>query len=231
MLIKSPRHTQADLWHWLEISDGDSAWGKSPKVRQKAEQSIAEIRRFAAEGPCYTGVSWGKDSCVLAHLVSIASPKIPLVWVRWPVFDNPDSCSVCKAFPGISNMPYREVLSPDMDNDDGRIGFAMAVDVAGTNRRITGLRAQESRTRKVSMSHIGLSTDRSCRPLGWWTAADVFGYLAANRLPVHPVYAMNGGGRWAREQIRVDSLGGERGNCIGRAEWEREYYSDVLNRL
>ena len=62
-------------------------------------------------------------------------------------------------------------------------------------------------------------------------ALETFGYLAAHDLPVHPAYAMLGGGRWERDRIRVASLGGRRGDGIGRAEWEREYYSDVLNRL
>ncbi|TXH99574.1 MAG: hypothetical protein E6Q76_19695 [Rhizobium sp.] len=62
-------------------------------------------------------------------------------------------------------------------------------------------------------------------------AADVFAYLAFHGLPVHPNYAMLGAGRWPREYLRTAPLGGKRGDQFGRAEWEREYYGDVLRRL
>ena len=39
------------------------------------------------------------------------------------------------------------------------------------------------------------------------------------------------GGRFPRDRIRVASLSGRRGDGMGRAEWEREYYGDVLRRL
>jgi hypothetical protein len=96
----------------------------------------------------------------------------------------------------------------------------------GANRHLSGVRADESGVRKIRMRRWGLSTDRTCCPLGWWSKQDAFGYAAAKNLPVHPNYAMLGGGRWPRENLRVDGLGGVRGRGIGRAEWEREYYSD-----
>ena len=68
-------------------------------------------------------------------------------------------------------------------------------------------------------------------PAGLVSAADVFAYLASRQLPVHPAYAMLGGGRYQRDRIRVSSLGGRRGDGMGRAEWEREYYGDILRRL
>jgi hypothetical protein len=42
---------------------------------------------------------------------------------------------------------------------------------------------------------------------------------------------MVGGSRWERGRIRVSSLLGERGNGIGRKEWEEEYYSDEIRRI
>ena len=85
--------------------------------------------------------------------------------------------------------------------------------------------------RKIMARTHGASTRSTCRPITWWSVQDVFSWLAAKDLPAHPVYAMQGGGRWPRERIRVASLGGRRGSGIGRSEWEREYYGDVLRRL
>src|SRR5690606_30007821 len=97
-------------------------------------------------------------------------------------------------------------------------------------RRAIGIRADESRKRLVSAASAGAVTKNSLRPLAWWTAQEVFSWLAYHRLPVSPVYAMLGNGRWPREHIRTHSLAGTTGDGMGRHEWEREYYSDMLNR-
>jgi len=83
----------------------------------------------------------------------------------------------------------------------------------------------------MSIGHLGLDTGASFRPIGRWRQADVFSYLHHHHLPVHPAYAMLGGGRWPRRHIRVHSIGGERGTEHGRREWEQEYYGDVLRRI
>lgn len=69
----------------------------------------------------------------------------------------------------------------------------------------------------------------SCRPLAYWTEKEIFAYLAFYDLPIHPNYAMLGGGRFRREKIRVGPhwMGVQFGNDL----WEREYYQDILNRL
>jgi len=168
---------------------------------------------------------------------------IPLIHIRAVPLSNPDNSSVLDAwsilFPG---SPVK-VLTADYSGIDpslsidaieaakDRIFFRVCDAIERGSRRILGVRASESRVRKLRMLTYGHSTDKACAPLGWWSLADVFGYLAANGLPVHPAYAMLGGGRWRREDLRVDELGGQLGRGRGRAEWEREYYGDVLRRL
>ena len=70
-----------------------------------------------------------------------------------------------------------------------------------------------------------------CAPISAWRESDVFSYLAKNKLPVHPAYAMLGGGRWPRHRLRVAEIGDTHGTGGGRREWEQEYYGDVLRRL
>lgn len=227
MLIPSHRHRPEDLLLWAELEAADLINASSWRMQKKIEASKKIVDSFIADDPAYCSVSWGKDSVVVAHIVRQLSATIKLVWVRWPRSDNPDSVLVRDTF--ADNLSF-DVIAPDDDADDGRLGFSLAAKFAETPRRISGLRASESTSRRLSISHE-INTLNSCRPLAWWSLADIFGYLAVNSLPVHPVYAMLGGGRWNREQIRVDSIGGARGRGAGRDQWEREYYGDVLNRL
>lgn len=237
MLIPSPRHTDTDLRVWAELEDADRAWGESRRVAWKAAGSMAAIHQFLREGPAYCGVSWGKDSVVLAEMACWVGSQhgliAPLIWVRVDPVGNPDCPAVRDAFLSRwPHHPYHEIGVGHDGRGTGRLkkGFAEVGRRFGL-RHLSGLRADESGGRKISMRHRGLVTEKSCRPLGWWTAADVFGFLAFHGLPVHPAYACLGGGRWLREHLRVATLGGERGSQFGRAEWEREYYGDYLNRL
>lgn len=75
----------------------------------------------------------------------------------------------------------------------------------------------------------GLSS--TCWPIMWWSARDVYGYLARHDLPVHPSYAMTRGGLEDRDQLRVSIIGGKKGRGFGRQQWERFYYDDVLHGI
>lgn len=79
------------------------------------------------------------------------------------------------------------------------------------------------------MARWGVSTDRTCAPIGNWTAEHVFTWLHMLNLPVHPAYAQTYGGQLDRGRIRVGALGGERGTGHGRREWERRYYGRDLS--
>jgi phosphoadenosine phosphosulfate reductase len=78
---------------------------------------------------------------------------------------------------------------------------------------------------------FGLETEFSFAPLAYLTVHDIFAYLYENGLPVHPVYAMTGGGRWDKYRLRVSAIGNPEGRGVGRLVWEKEYYGDVLARM
>src|SRR5690606_3742380 len=109
-------------------------------------------------------------------------------------------------------------------------------DVLGENltgRYISGVRAEESRIRGISIGHRGLVTKNTCRPIGKWTAVQVFAYLHREGLPVHPAYAMSAGGYYDRRWLRVHPLGTAvpPASAVYRrdhAAWEELYYGDVL---
>jgi len=203
----------------------------------KIERSIEAIAEFESIGPCYAAVSWGKDSTVIAHMVARFGIHLGNVSQIGPGTD-PHIVDVRNCFLRTTRAHYYEAMVELMTiPDDGRHSPALDEGIAklarhfGTNRYVGGIRASESGVRKIGMRSRGLTTATSCQPLGWWTAQDVFAYLAGYNLPIHPNYAMLGGGRWSRDQIRVSTIGGPKGNQFGRAEWEQEYYGDILRRI
>jgi phosphoadenosine phosphosulfate reductase len=242
-LIRVPQHSPEDLAAWERWERADR-W-RGSKMGATVERALAELQAFAA-GPCYVGVSWGKDSVVVAHLAWTLGEErgiqIPLVHARAVEHDrplavrpNPHVKLVRDAFLERWPMEYRELplvavhedgghggrwVSPD--DPGGRDVFDAALDDEG--RHVSGVRGEESGRRRRRMRRYGVSTDGTCAPIGWWTAEDVYAYLAAYDLPVHPAYAMTFGGRLDRRRLRVSALGGDPGRGHGREEWERHYY-------
>ena len=103
------------------------------------------------------------------------------------------------------------------------------------DRYLSGVRADESAARKRRMKGHGASTKRTCAPIGWWTGLDVFAYLVANDLPIHPAYACTMNGTLDPVRVRVTPIGGARGNRPGdergRSEWEERYYGEELRAI
>jgi phosphoadenosine phosphosulfate reductase len=233
-LVPSNRHTKADLRLWAEYEDADLV--HAANLDAKIDRSLRVIADFAAKA-CYVGVSWGKDSTVLAHLIAISKPKIPVVWHKIEPIKSPECETVRDHFLAQWPLEYHEITrwcrrSKNEWHASGTLESAAAEAVERFGeRRMLGIRADESGERRLTCLLNGTSSTLSCRPIAWWTVQDVFSYLARFNLPVHPAYAMLGNGRYERSRLRVASLGGKRGDGLGRAEWEREYYGDVLARL
>lgn len=241
MLIQSYRHTPEDLELWAELEAADSL--RCTRNRQ-AEALNAIIAFTVDQPPCYAGVSWGKDSVVVAHLLWCTARHVSLMHLR-PTNHNPDCDAVRDAyFAQFSGQPYVEVEvsyegidranTPHQELDrltDQRWYAAIReFEKPYNGRHVLGIRADESAGRRIRMLRWGLNSPNACAPIGRWSTADVFAYLASE-LPVHPAYAMLGGGRWPRERLRVAEIGDTHGSGGGRAEWEREYYGDVLRRI
>lgn len=238
MLIQSPRHTAADLDLWSELETADRVHGAGPLIVERELAAARVLSAFAADGPCYAGISGGKDSAVVAHIIHNAGLRIPLVRIKILPIVNPDCDeAVSRLLSTLPGMEYHEIevwcwLDRHGWHATGTLerGFVEAEKRFG-KRHISGVRAEESGVRKIAMRRWGHCSEHACRPIGWWEVQDVYGYLAKYDLPIHPAYAMLGGGRWPRHRLRVDHLGLTAANQFGRSEWEQEYYGDVLNRL
>ncbi len=239
MLILSNRHTEKDLKLWKEYEEMDSTFINT--LHEKEERAFEEMERFS-KLDCYIGVSWGKDSVTVADIALRGGLDIPIVHLYCIPSHNPECDKVrdefLKLYPFCTYkeivVDYSDIYSRNLTHHEQErltdIEFYKGFKKAG-NRHISGVRGQESNVRTLRMKRWGLSTENTCAPIGYWSDKDVFSYLNKYNLPVHPNYAMLGGGRWNRERLRVSEIGDTNGAGGGREEWEREYYPDILNRI
>lgn len=244
MLIASPRQSADDLESWSRLERQDRAISRFPEFIRRESRALNVFTAFATK-PCYIGVSWGKDSVVLAHLayrMGVATGQWrPLVWVRVEPIANPDCHAVRDeyflAYPE-HREHYHEIemwcrLDEQGWHATGTLeeGFAKAAKLVGLARHASGVRGEEAGSRKLRMMKWSETSPNTCAPIGWWKAMHVFAYLYKHHLPVHPAYAMTYGGTLDRGRVRVASLGGERGTGVGRREWENHYYGDVQRKI
>lgn len=238
MLIQSPRHSPADLEAWQRVERTAEVHARLNSFRRQLQRSTDALLSFTGAGSGYAGVSWGKDSTVLAHMIATLCPRWPLIWVRVEPIVNPDCDLVRDAF--LKQHPasrYEEIVAHCHRDSSGwhasgtlERGFAQAAERYG-ERYITGIRAEESGIRKLRVAKHGLFSRNTCAPIGWWSAWDVWAYLHTRGAPIHPAYACSMNGLLDNGRLRVSSLGGERGTGMGRREWEERYYGEELSAL
>lgn len=219
MLVDSHRLTDADRAAW-EVLEWQDRRRRVPGWMVRS--ATRAIGRFLCDGPAYVSCSWGKDSVVVAHLARSVAPGTPLVHAAFGAHENPDCAAVRDEFCARWPMPAYDVECPWTTT------WFRAVETAHGRRRIMGIRSAESSARRISAATHGVATTIVCRPILHWTTDHVFAYLAQHDIPVHPAYAMSRGGTIPRESLRVDVIGGAEGSERGRADWERDYYGDVL---
>ncbi len=245
MLIDSPRLSEADRQAWERLERYDRALAADPRLDRLVGQAREAVAEFAAGGDFSISVSWGKDSVCAAHIALGVVPDARVVWARSKDFETPECEQVRDVFLAMHpHARYEEILVELRNPKRGEPGFdARHLDPHAdhqdilkenlTGRYVSGVRAEESRIRRISVAHRGLVTRNTCRPIGHWTAIHVFAYLARENLPVHPVYAMTVGGKLDRRWLRVHPL------CAAppalsavygsdTAEWEDHYYADVI---
>ena len=239
-LIVCDRHAPEDLAAWERLDIDDQRLLASRRELERLERlsaiAMADLDAFLAPRVGYVGVSWGKDSVVVAHLARRLRPDIPLAWCRVGAADNPHCVLVRDLFLARFPGAYEEFTS-EVELDDGELrtgarrgAYGLAADRFG-DRYVSGVRSEESPTRRLRQALHGVSSLRTCAPITRWGAREVFLYLRLHDLPVHPAYAMSRGGLLDRAWLRVASLGGKRGTGHGRREWERHYYGPELAAL
>lgn len=233
-LLTSPRHRQADLRAWSSIAAMDRL--EPHGFGARLEEAKRAVSDFLDGGPAYVGVSWGKDSVVVADLVLRMAPSTQLLNCIVQPVDNPENTAVRDAFlalhPGAQLFESVVWCSRDEHgwHQTGTLeaAFASFVERTGIDRYISGVRASESSKRLLTILRNGMVGERTCRPLAHWTSRDVFFYAHQRGLPLHPSYAMSMGGHYDRGRLRVAFLEGKAGRGMGRLELERFYYRDEM---
>lgn len=239
VLIRSARHTPADLDAWASNERADHVLAATARMGRLEDRALAALRAFADRhaGQFYVGVSWGKDSVTIAHLAWRLGLREPLAWFPAGRIENPDCALVRDAFLARFPMAYREIeAAPAGDigspfGHDGAQKEFERVSASLAPRYVSGVRAAESGTRHMRMRIWGESSKNTCAPLGWWPTEYVFAYLAKYDLPIHPIYACTAGDLYDRIHLRVGTVGGGRGMEHGRREHEQRYYPDVFRSV
>lgn len=206
---------------------------------------LARLRAdLAALDPaqCYVSFSAGKDSAVLAHAAHAVHPGLPIwmidpgcpthwleseraAWLAyaerrgWPLTLFPwDKWGEDRG--GGSAAQYRARIHARM--------FAAIEERAtleGRTVRLLGMRAEESRQRKLLVATRGTDYQvkdgaRVVLPLARWTTDDVWTYIVSTGMPWLRIY--DAGGPAAR-----NGLIGRNGERYGRAEYLREHFPDA----
>jgi phosphoadenosine phosphosulfate reductase len=223
---------------WALVSREALLVATSAKHLRRVDEARRAIDAHLAASPevsGYHGVSWGKDSVVVAHL--LRDIEIPLAWVRIKPLENPDNETVRDAYFGLFPQQvarYEEEVvwcrrGAETWHATGTLerGFA-AISERHGDRHISGVRGQESSVRKLTVMRNGTVSATTCRPLAHWTGMDVFAYLLKNELPIHPAYGYTMDGMLDPTRLRVDTLGCRYGDGMGRREWEWRYYGETL---
>lgn len=228
MLIVTDRHRPEDLHAWEDWKQIDelSAWSQAKETL--SIKVIQEWDSMHQDVVVYT--SWGKDSVVLLDLVARSGVRAPVVYMRFEDRANPDCVLVRDHFLATHDIDYHEESFDYAAVRKSDLHWR-AISKKWGAHRLTGIRNDESGKRELQWALHGFASEFSCRPLALWTGPEVFAYIHHRSLPLSPVYGYLGGGRWRRDRLRTHSLAGSSGDGMGRTEWEREYYGDVLNRL
>ena len=241
MLIFCDRHKPEDLKHWEAHETCDLYHAESKGFKYRLDKTLSIIKEYMSNNRFYyIGVSWGKDSVVLAHMIHTLKIGRPLfVYIRMIDNENPYSVIVRDAFLSKYDINYKEESysyknAPYAWFKNGKpVRWYQILNEMRLKHgaHVTGIRKDESAKRKMRFIGHGRESINSFAPFEFFTVKDIFAYLKTNNLPIHPNYAMLGGGRYERDRLRVASLGNKEGDGIGRAEWEKEYYPDILRKI
>ena len=216
-------------------------WARMAQHRRKVEQATDTIRKALEICPAYVACSWGKDSVVLAHLVWSIAPNTLLFHDGSDDEDEQDNYSdVRESFLGRFPLPYQGIVRGYNAGDGGGLYEQMP-----SNPMVfLGLRAEESKPRRISLAKYGLihqyqSDDPKrpvnnwrCCPLAWWSWKDVWGYIVARNLPYLSAYDWE-----PRDRSRTSVIHGKRINpnhsalAMGQSERLRRRNPEFWEKL
>jgi phosphoadenosine phosphosulfate reductase len=167
-----------------------AAYAQLPQFERKVERSLEVIREALAIGPAYVAVSWGKDSVVMLHLCQQVQRDIEafhLCVAHRHYFGNYDA--VITQYKAKFGLNYHEVQLNHRNLIFGGSTADYLRTAANSKNCFIGLRKEESRSRKISLSKYGAIHQyqggkefRFC-PIEHWNLQDIWAYHALHDLP------------------------------------------------
>ncbi|NHJ86516.1 MAG: phosphoadenylyl-sulfate reductase [Asgard group archaeon] len=168
------------------------------KVEQSKKIIADAIERFGDN--VQVACSFGKDSMVVLHLALQVKPDIGVFTVMTPykpkeTFEYKDQ--MIKYYNlNIKEFMSKEKVDPNLPKTDpDKCCQIFKVEptkeaVKDLNAWICGLRNTEGRTRKDYQFIEVKDGLTKVNPILYWTELDIWRYIAINKIPVHPYYAM-----------------------------------------
>ncbi|HEU5276816.1 MAG TPA: phosphoadenosine phosphosulfate reductase family protein [Xanthobacteraceae bacterium] len=232
------------------------AWATTQAFRRKVETAKRELDRTASLR-CVVAVSFGKDSAALAHLAH--SERGPIEMMHMRVAHALPGGERVEAF--MQTLGTLHVLDP-LNSLEGSIAWLRQVGLPhertkqahqkiikerkrdrgdewaqarGFQCTILGMRAEESRTRRILFRSRGLTYERGnglmmSNPIGRWSAQDVWAYHVAHSIPWHPLYDCETLG-FTRERLRSGGWLYTDGAAEGWTSWLRRHFPEQYRHL
>lgn len=207
------------------------------------QQLQAELMRTLSrelDESSYVSFSAGKDSSVIAHACHAVYPGIPILMsdggcpVRWMEYEREMWLQYAAAqgwnlhlFPWDKFSTIR--TGGTVKQYQQRSHNAMFRDLTawaherGYIRNVMGLRAEESRTRRISFAVHGCVNHKRICPLADWRTADVWTYIISHGLPWLSIYDYVG-------PDARNGLIGRSGVEQGRHVYLKLYYPEVYRQ-
>lgn len=233
-------------------------YSKLPCHKRRVEVAKATVRDALKDSKKpYVAVSWGKDSLVCLHMAIQYRPGIEVVWFdRGEGGDMPETYELASQLTAAWGLNVNRVETEETvmgayrkagtvflkNNRFAKYLIKAAKQVADRDVCIKGLRASESRGRKVGLKvrgldYLSVSGTRLVNPLGWFEPRDVWAYIVSNEIPYLPYYddcaaigvdyeseksrTSNWAGTYLHEQGRVQRLKMTRRELF--EQWAKEF--------
>lgn len=195
----------------------------------------------AGNVPIAVGVSGGKDSVAMAHIV--AQHCRPIIIYNDSGLEMPESIDVVRSLADRLGLDVHIArgdaigleLSGQRNYDAIVKPVRTAIAELGIGLEFVGLRMCESRNRRMLIGRYGpihQSRRWGCLvawPMRYWTGAAVFAYLDEYNLPVHPAYMRQG--IKDRNEMRVSWAYDPDRRADGDGEYVRRHYPALYQRL
>ncbi|MCX8016468.1 MAG: phosphoadenosine phosphosulfate reductase family protein [Rhodocyclaceae bacterium] len=197
---------------------------------------------MTCSGRVAVGVSGGKDSVAMAHIV--AQYCKPIVIYNDSGLEMPESLDVVRDLASRLGLELHiaagDAITLELSGHRNYDAIVKPVQQAirdlGVELEFVGLRCCESRNRRMLIGRYG-PIHRSSRwgcliawPMRYWSSADVFAYIDEHNLPLHPAYMRS----WCgidRNSIRVSWAYDPDRHEDGDGEYLRRYYPSLYHRL